>query len=101
MRSDEAEVRVALVLYVLDGSAACERAFIESIHAVSAFPRGQVSLDIRNLSRGERTAEDREILVVPTLVMTRPARAYLVRRLSRDDIVAFVEGAGGIRAGSR
>lgn len=86
-----------LILYVLDDSRSCAIAVESAYRALRRFPRGSIELMIRNLSRvfeSDRTARDRTILIVPTLVMLRPREGYVIGPLDSLRIVDFVRSAG-------
>ncbi len=86
-----------LILYVLEGSRLCEQGAARVVRAVACCERGDVALEIRNLSRIARSewkADDRAIVAVPTLVMTYPERGYLMGDLEPESVLRFLRMAG-------
>lgn len=88
-----------LVLYVFDDdrSPACHRARETVRRALGAFPEDAVELVVRDLSKLdalEQTAEDRAIVLVPTLVLVEPGRAYVTGELTVERVVELLVDAG-------
>jgi hypothetical protein len=75
---------VELVLYVVGGSESCEKATRTLERALMRYEKGEVSVSVRDLATGPKTAEDHKIVIVPTVMMRHPRLVFLPGDLPDD-----------------
>ena len=75
---------VELVLYVVSGSESCEKAIRTLERALMRYEKGEITLSIRDLASGPKTAEDHKIVIVPTVMMRHPRIVFLPGDLPDD-----------------
>lgn len=73
-----------LVLYVVSHSESCDKARIALEKAIRCYQPGDVTVLVRDLATGPKTAEDHKIVIVPTVMLRHPRVVFLPGDLPDD-----------------